>query len=343
MKLYLYMLILLASFDSTAQDLHFSQTAQTPLLINPAVAGVFDGWQRVIINQRTQWMGATTSFQTTSFAGDVTLFKKQRPNKSYLGLGGIFNTDVGGDGRFGSQNGSLILNGILPISTSHQLSAGIQGGFGSRKGDISKLIFENQWNTSNFAFDPAVSSGEVANLNNFSYLDASAGLYYVYNGSKASFARRDDFELQLGASLFHINQPLLKYTSGSSDRLSRKYVFHTGLVKDIVGSRLAIDASVLQFIQGGNFSTILGTMIRYRFSEGTKLTGNYQKAYVGFGIYMRVKDAIIPSVLVDYKGFKFGISYDVTVSKLRRAYGGGSLEFSLSFTNLNKGLFKAAR
>ena len=343
MKLYLYMLILLASFDSTAQDLHFSQTAQTPLLINPAVAGVFDGWQRVIINQRTQWMGATTSFQTTSFAGDVTLFKKQRPNKSYLGLGGIFNTDVGGDGRFGSQNGSLTLNGILPISTSHQLSAGIQGGFGSRKGDISKLTFENQWNTSNFAFDPAVSSGEVANLNNFSYLDASAGLYYVYNGSKASFARTDDFELQLGASLFHINQPLLKYTSGSSDRLSRKYVFHTGLVKDIVGSRLAIDASVLQFIQGGNFSTILGTMIRYRFSEGTKLTGNYQKAYVGFGMYMRVKDAIIPSVLVDYKGFKFGISYDVTVSKLRRAYGGGSLEFSLSFTNLNKGLFKSAR
>ena len=58
---------------------------------------------------------------------------------------------------------------------------------------------------------------------------------------------------------------------------------------------------------------------------------------------MRVKDAIIPSIMVDYKGFKFGISYDATISKLRRAYGGGSLEFSLSFSNLHKGLFKSAR
>jgi hypothetical protein len=58
---------------------------------------------------------------------------------------------------------------------------------------------------------------------------------------------------------------------------------------------------------------------------------------------MRVKDAIIPSILVDYKGLKFGVSYDVTISNLKRAYGGGSVEFSLSFSNLNKGLFKSAR
>lgn len=344
MKKYIFIFSVFQVLFSSAQDLHFSQTAQTPLLINPAAAGVYDGWQRVIINQRTQWLGATTSFMTTSFAGDVTLLKKERGNKSYLGLGGIFNTDVGGDGRFGSQSGTISMSGILPMNKSkHILSVGLQGGFGSRKGDISKLSFENQWNSSAYAFDPNLPSGEVTNLNNFSYLDAGAGVYYLFAPGKSTFARNNELNFQLGASVYHVNQPKLKYTNGSDDRLHRKFVFHTGLVKDIVGSNVSIDGSIVQFIQGGHYETILGSMIRYRFQEGTKLTGFSQNAYFGFGLYMRVKDAIIPSILIDYKGLKFGISYDATISKLRRAYGGGSLEFSLSFTNLNKGLFKSAR
>ncbi len=344
MKIYLFLLSVICMFLVNAQDLHFSQTAQTPLLINPACAGVFDGWQRVIVNQRTQWMGTTTSFKTTSLAGDVTLFKKERGNKGYLGIGAIFNSDVGGDGRFGSQVGTLSLSGVLPMGkTGHIFSVGLLGGFGSRKGDISSLSFENQWNSTPYAFDQSLPSGEVQNLNNFSYLDIGTGFYYIFNPNKSTFARNNEFKFQLGASVYHLNEPILKYTSGSDDRLHKKFVFHSGIIKDFVGSNVSLDASIVQFIQGGHFETILGSMARYRFQEGTKITGFSQNAYVGFGLYMRVKDAIIPSIMVDYKGFKFGVSYDVTISKLRRAYGGGSLEFSLSFSNLNKGLFSAAR
>lgn len=42
-KLFLSVVLLGGSYVN-AQDLHFSQTAQTPLLINPAAAGVYDGW-----------------------------------------------------------------------------------------------------------------------------------------------------------------------------------------------------------------------------------------------------------------------------------------------------------
>lgn len=329
--------------QANAQDIHFSQTAQTPLLINPAVAGVFDGWQRAIINQRSQWLGATTQFMTTNVAGDITLFKKERGNRSYLGVGGMFNTDVGGDGRFGTQTGSLTISGILPIKKGSSLSAGIQGGFGSRKGDISKLSFESQWNSAEYTFDPTINSGEVTSLNNCSYLDAGAGIYYVLDAGKSAFFRDQEFKFQLGAAIYHINQPLLKFTSGSDDHLHRKYVFHSGIVYDIEGSKFSIDGNIVQFIQGGHYETIIGTMLRYRLVDGTKLTGFSQKAFFGFGLYMRVKDAIIPSVLIDYKGFKFGMSYDVTISKLRRAYGGGSLEFSISYSNLFKGVHQDAR
>ena len=81
-------------------------------------------------------------------------------------------------------------------------------------------------------------------------------------------------------------------------------------------------------------------MLRRRFQNGTKVTGYSQDAYFGFGTYYRFKDAISPSITVDFKGFKFGVSYDVTVSSMRKAYTGGSLEFSLSYTNLSHALFK---
>ena len=60
MKRLVGLYVMMMCGTSYAQDLHFGQTAQTPLLVNPACAGVFDGWERVILNHRNQWLGANT-------------------------------------------------------------------------------------------------------------------------------------------------------------------------------------------------------------------------------------------------------------------------------------------
>lgn len=324
---------------SNAQDLHFAQTAQTPLLINPAAAGVFDGWERAIVNHRNQWLGAGTQFSSTAIAVDANLWKSDFNDRAHMGAGLMFFNDVGGDSKFGNQLFSATVSGILPMGRSgHVLSAGIQGGFGQRKADLSNVSFMNQWNGTQF--DPTILSGEANTLTSFSYADASAGLYYVYDGGKNTFARNNDFKLQIGFSGYHLNRPALRFVTGSGDRLHRKYVGHAGIVADIAGTPFAIDASALQFIQGGHYETLIGTMVRYRFENGTKITGLSQNAYVGFGVYTRIKDAIIPSVMVEWKGFQFGMSYDVTLSALRKAYSGGSLEFSLAYRNLDHSLFK---
>ncbi len=340
MKPYVYIIVLLSGFHSVAQDLHFSQTAETPLLINPASAGVYDGWERVIVNHRNQWLGAGTQFMTTAVAADANFGKSRLNDKAHVGLGLMFFNDIGGDSKFGNQTGSLSLSGILPIGGGHILSAGIQGAFGSRKADYSGLNFMSQWNGT--AFDQTILSGEVNNTS-FAYKEANAGIYYVFDGGQSTFMRNNDFKLQLGVSGHHLNRPVMKYTTVSGDRLYRKFVFHAGVVADLAMTQWSIDGSALQFIQGPHMETILGMIFRYRFQDGTKITGNFQDAYIGFGSFYRVKDALVPSVLVSLKGFKFGISYDVTVSSMRKAYTGGSLEFSLSYTNLNHALFKSRR
>lgn len=335
-----------------AQDFHFSQTAQTPLLINPAAAGVFDGWERVIVNHRNQWLGAGTQFMTTSIAADANLGKSQLNDKAHLGVGVMFYNDIGGDSNFGSQTGSLTLSGILPMGGSgHILSAGVQGGFGMRKADYSRLDFYSQFNGT--GFDENIASGEANSAASFTYIDASAGVYYIFDGGQSTFSRNNDFKFQFGLSGYHLNAPTLKYSNGvDGEKLHRKFVAHTGIVMDLIGSKWAIDANALQFMQtgfqetsfgGGHFETMLGLMMRYRFEDGTKITGMAQNAFIGFGLYTRLKDAIIPSVMVDWRGFQFGVSYDITLSDLRAAYKGGSLEFSLSYTNRHDALFKTRK
>ena len=325
-----------------AQDFHFAQTYQTPQLINPAAVGVFDGWERVMVNHRNQWLGSGTQFMTTAVAADANIGKGHINNKAHLGVGLMFFNDIGGDSRFGNQAGSVTLSGILPMDGgTHVLSAGIQGGYGSRSMDLSSVTFLNQWDGNGFNTD--LPSGEGTGTS-FSYIDANAGIQYVFDGGKSTFRRNNDTKIRVGVAGYHLNAPRLQYSNGvESERLHRKYVANLGVIYEIPGSVYSFDVNAVQFMQGGHYETLLGLMMRYRFEDGTKITGMSQNAYFGVGVYGRLKDAIIPSVMIDWRGFKLGISYDVTLSALRNAYRGGSLEFSLSYVNMHDALFKTRK
>lgn len=324
-----------------AQDLHFSQIMQSPNLLNPGAVGVYDGWERVAIHQRNQWLGSNAQFISTGLNADATLFKNVYRPKAHLGVGLQFYNDIASVASFGTQTGALTLSGILPINRSSQFSLGIQAGFGSKRGDISKLIYDSQWAGS--GYDPTLLSGELNGLNSFAYFDASAGVFYQFDGDRSTFARNNDTKFQAGFAVYHANAPLLKYHLGSTEKLARKYVFMTNFTTDVPNSSWSYDVQAVQFIQGGHYETILGGIFRRRFSESSKTTGFKRDASVGFGCYMRFKDAIIPTFQVDWKGFRFGLSYDNTNSSLRKAGGIGSLEFSLSYVNLHHALFKQRR
>jgi type IX secretion system PorP/SprF family membrane protein len=324
----------------SAQDLHFSQILQSPNLLNPGAVGVYDGWERVALHQRNQWLGGSTSFMSSGINVDACLFKDVMRPQPHLAIGLQFYNDIGGLSKFGTQTGAMTLSGILPMGSGHQLSAGIQAGIGSRKGDLSKLTFDSQWNGT--MYDQNIASGE-SGLNSFNYFDASAGLFYQFDGDNSNFARNNDTKFQFGLAAYHANAPTLKYRTGSTEKLERKYVAMVNYAMDIPNTRFAFDAQAVQFVQGGHYETIFGGVIKRRFTESSKQTGINRDASLGIGCYARMKDAIIPTMQLEYKGFKFGVSYDGTLSALRRAPGIGSLEFSLSYINQYHALFKSRR
>src|SRR5271169_6663277 len=56
-----------------AQDLHFSQFYEAPLLRNPALAGIFTGDYRIQGVYRDQWNSFTNAYRTGSFNGEYKL------------------------------------------------------------------------------------------------------------------------------------------------------------------------------------------------------------------------------------------------------------------------------
>src|SRR5829696_4992566 len=56
-----------------AQDIHFSQFFEAPLLRNPSLAGIFEGDIRVQAVYRDQWNSVTTAYKTLSLNGEYKM------------------------------------------------------------------------------------------------------------------------------------------------------------------------------------------------------------------------------------------------------------------------------
>lgn len=339
-KLYPYFILVLFNGNLFGQDLHFSQTLQVPLLINPAYTGVMDGWERISVHHRNQSLGSNGKYLSSLASIDFNLFKPKKHNKAYLGLGIFCYDDKSGDGLLGKQQISTALSAIVPISSSgHLISAGLQGGYSSSNLNSSGLHFENQWNGT--VFDEHLSSGESFN-NQFNYLDVGAGVIYQYDGSSKGFFGKSVSKFQFGGSVYHANRPIVQYVSGGEQTLERKFILHSAFYKDLFNTNLQLELDAAHFIQGSQRSTLAGAMLKYCFSKSGIWFGP-SSSYFGAGLAIRDQSSFIPSVMILHRGFRVGLSYDYTFSKLRNSRSGGAFEVMLSWTNFQNAQFTRRR
>jgi hypothetical protein len=90
----LFMIALGCQTNIFAQDLHFSQYFNAPLIVNPANTGFIpDGDYRVGINYRNQWANIGNPYKTFSAYGDGQLFGERFEN-GWIGVGGALLRDV---------------------------------------------------------------------------------------------------------------------------------------------------------------------------------------------------------------------------------------------------------
>ena len=85
------------SFTLFAQDQHFTQFYASPLTLNPALTGAFDGKFRIAFIYRDQWRNVLDRPYVTYSAGMDLRFNVRYPGKNIrdgVGVGMLFYSDV---------------------------------------------------------------------------------------------------------------------------------------------------------------------------------------------------------------------------------------------------------
>ncbi len=329
---------ILVSTVGQAQDVHFSQWNETPLLLNPASAGFYNGYERFILNHKSQWASIGSPFKTTAASFDLPFFLGYG-NKAYIGAGLTFYNDKAGDSKFGTNQGMLSISGILPLDDRSKFAGGIQIGVGQRSGQLDGLTWGNQFTGE--GFDTALPSNEVNTLSSFVYGDIGAGINFEFDNTSEKFDGFDEVKLNFGAAILHANKPRLKYTNAPDDYLARKLVAHLRLRYDIPGSKVSFVPQVLFVKQNPHQEIYGGFSLRFQLQNGTKFTGLVQENALSVGVQTRVKDAITPVVLLELTDYAIGVSYDISVSKIGSVNAAaGGFELTFRYTNLKDALWK---
>jgi hypothetical protein len=85
--------------------------------------------------------------------------------------------------------------------------------------------------------------------------------------------------------------------------------------------------------QGPAKEIFIGSMVRYNILPESKYSGFYKGAGAYLGAYLRARDAVILSAMLELSQYTIGFSYDINTSNLRPASNGrGGFEVSIRVT-----------
>lgn len=331
MKNILHKLILilfsLSVYHSTfSQDIHFSQFSETPLLRNPALAGIFVGDLRIQGVVRSQWSSVTVPYQTGSINAEYKL--PLGNSNDFISLGGEVLYDKAG-------TVALTATHILPTVNYHKslsqeknmyLSLGFMGGIIQRKLDRSKMTTNSQYNGS--AFDAGLNDGETFTNSGYSYMDGSFGMSF-----NSQVGANEDDNIFIGAAYHHFNHSTkISFYQDAKIEMIPKWVFSAGVKMGVTdNSFVTFHADYSK--QGTSTETIGGVLYSYKLDDPVD-----PKYIFSAGAFLRWKDAMIPVAKMEFKPFAISLSYDANVSQLKTASNGrGGLEISLCYqTFLNR-------
>jgi type IX secretion system PorP/SprF family membrane protein len=303
--------------ESSAQDLHFSQFFNSPLLTNPANTGFIpDGDYRLGINYRNQWSAImAVPYKTMSAFGDIQLMQN-RDNTGWLGAGGLILRDVAGSGNLTSTKvyGSVAYHQM--IDAGSLVSLGFNVGWANKNINVTNLKFPDQFDGK--FFDHNLPTSATLDHNNIHYLDIQVGGNYAYFPNETVY-------LNAGFSAMHVNRSRESFFNARPGMDNRIPVRWTGFINGsfMLNDQWIVNPNVYYSQQAKAYELTGGINAHYN------LSGDGEKILIA-GIYYRHQDAVIPMVGLGYKDLTFTFSYDVTISTLKQYNNSrGAFEFSL--------------
>ena len=305
---------LFAQLRSSAQDIHFSQFFEAPLLRNPSLAGIFTGDFRVQSIYRDQWNTITNAYKTVSLNAEYKMPVGKANDFITTGLQILH--DRAGTVSWTSTHILPALNyhKSLSVDRNSYLSLGFMGGPVQRMFDRTKMTTNSQYD--------GMGDGETFVEPKFTYIDAAVGMSY-----NTQLNENPDNNVFVGLAYHHFNKPRNSFYRNASSEVEPKIVASAGVRFSVTpASYITIQADHSR--QAAFRETVAGALY------GIKLGPQLDKPdYVLHGgLFLRLNDALIPVIKIDYAPFSLSFSYDVNLSKLKTSsYGRGGFELGVSY------------
>lgn len=299
---------------SYSQDIHFSQFFEAPLLRNPSLAGIFTGDIRVQAVYRDQWNSVTTAYKTGSLNAEYKMPIGKGDDFITTGIQALY--DRAGTVSWVSSHILPALNYHKSLSTERNkyLSLGFMGGPVQRRFDRTKM-------TTNSMYD-GMGDGETFVTPQYTYFDAAVGMSF-----NTQLNENPENNYFIGVAYHHFTKPKNSFYRNAASELDAKWVGSVG-VRFAVTPASYITLQADQSIQGKFKETIAGAL--YGIKIGDDLDNPLYTLHGG--AFMRINDALIPVIKLDYRPFAVSLSYDVNLSKLKTSsYGRGGFELGISY------------
>jgi len=329
MKLKLMAAGLALALAGYGQDIHFSQFFEAPLLRNPSLAGIFTGDIRVQAVYRDQWNSVTQAYKTASLNAEYKMPVGKGDDFLTAGIQALYD-------RAGTV--SWVSTHILPALNYHKslsedrnsyLSLGFMGGPVQRSFDRSKM-------TTNSMYD-GMGDGETFVEPRVSYIDAAVGMSY-----NTQLNADPENNMFIGLAYHHLNKPNQSFYRDASAIVQPKWVGSAG-VRFSVTPESYITFQADHSRQADFKETVAGAL--YGIKIGPELDNPLYTLHGG--AFLRLNDALIPVIKMDYAPFSVSLSYDINLSKLKTSsYGRGGFELGVSyvgFTQRNNSSLNAVR
>ncbi|MEO8403039.1 MAG: PorP/SprF family type IX secretion system membrane protein [Chitinophagaceae bacterium] len=303
---------------SNAQDPNFSQFFASPMTLNPALTGKFDGVYRFASNYRNQWPTINNAYTTMTASLDMGIMKNRIPETDQFGIGIMGFSDKAGDGALRNTYYALSMayHKGLDENGYNQIGAGFQGTYVNKRLDISNLKFQDQLTP--FGFTGVTSEIFTNSEVNINYFDLNAG--FIFNGSTNGYNN-----YYVGASMYHINRPKESFRGGNFVLNPRVTLQAGGKIP--VGTYNALHIAANHSIQAKAHNTMIGAAFSLNVNNDEENPTN-----VYLGSWYRFQDALIPYMGLEFGEWQLGASYDVNTSSLKAASNSrGGVEISLIF------------
>jgi type IX secretion system PorP/SprF family membrane protein len=321
-------LFLVSPLFLLAQDPHFTQFYASPLYLNPAMTGAFEGKYRVGAVYRDQWRGVLDEPLRSFTLGSDFRFtpKRQTIHKDAVGIGLLFTNDRVSTFGFNTTQiaFSTAYHKSLNTENSQFLSAGLQAGLTQRNVNYNALNFHDEFDGQT---GYTIPTGEDLPENNLSYGDFNVGLNYSAKlyGENAIF---------IGAAMHHFLKTNVSFYNQlpNGGRLYPKYSL-SAAGTFLIRESTSINPRLLFANQGQHMELNVGANVRQKMGEyGASAfhLGTWARPVRnagGFGF-----DAAVLLAGFEINNILLGISYDLNIrSASVFKQGQGALEISVAY------------